>query len=128
MTFAAGEDAADMVQEELCAAATENADLPEQIVNTLSFTDLFTELVDPVRTLLLLMSTNPDPYARGLIHTGSNTRREEMGPVPFVCVTLRPTLLSMQCIQNLFFSRPLASSPVWMGLHPKLDSDTPGAA
>ena len=48
MSFPAGVAAGDLVQKELCAAATEYQDLPERIINTLSFTDLMEELVDPV--------------------------------------------------------------------------------
>ena len=48
MSFPAGVAAGDLAQKELCAAATEYQDLPERIINTLSFTDLMEELVDPV--------------------------------------------------------------------------------
>ena len=48
MSFPAGVAAGDLVQKELCVAATEYQDLPERIINTLSFTDLMEELVDPV--------------------------------------------------------------------------------
>ncbi len=47
----------------------------------------------------------------GLIHTGSNTdaRRKETGPVPFVRVTLRRTLLGVQCVQDCCYNRICAS-------------------
>ena len=48
MSFPGGAAAAEQVHKELCAAARNYSDLPQQIINTLSFKNLMTELVDPV--------------------------------------------------------------------------------
>ena len=48
ISFPGGAAAADIVQKELCTAAVEYPELPERIVNSLSFTNLIEDLINPV--------------------------------------------------------------------------------